>query len=173
MDKPLLGVLKAVFLLSSCLSAVLLLLPSSIGPGDPSFPAITCFTHFTLHFTQTSSLYLCDRSHLALLQFQLADMVLVTPKFVLVAALASLTAFSLAPPADAAAITMRRSHQQHISDSSEAWYRASGNHVDHPALPLPARLMSASGKQTQDRNRSPLKGSMKVTNACDHYHLNL
>ena len=86
-------------------------------------------------------------------------MVLLTPKFVFVAVLASLTAFSLAPTTDAAAIAMRRSHQQSISDSTEAW----SSHADHPLLPLPARLASASGKQTQDRNVVPPRKSMKVS----------
>ena len=89
-------------------------------------------------------------------------MVLLTPKFVFVAILASLTAFSLAPTADAAAIAMRRSNQHHISDSSETWSSSSLNHADHPVLPLPAHLMSASGKLTQDTSGIPSRGNVKV-----------
>lgn len=87
-----------------------------------------------------------------------------TPKFVLVAMLASLTAFSLAPPADAAAIAMRRGNQQHISDSSGTRSGSSASHLSHPVLPLPARLTSASGKQTKDDSDTSSRGSMKVRN---------
>ena len=90
-------------------------------------------------------------------------MVLLTPKFVFVALLASLTAFSLAPTVDAAAIAMRRSHQPHPSDLSGAWSDSSTNHVNHPIIPLPARLTSASGKQSQDRSGEPSRRSFKVT----------
>lgn len=107
--------------------------------------------------------HLRDWSHITLLHFQLHDMVLLTPKFVFVAALASLTAFSLAPPADAAAITVRPNNQHHPSDSSGAWSGSSLNYVNHPTIPLPARLTSVSGKQTQDRNREPQRESFKVT----------
>ena len=90
-------------------------------------------------------------------------MVLLTPKFVFVAVLASLTAFSLAPTADAAAIAMRRSHQPHPSDSSGTWSSSPSNDANHPLIPLPARLTPASGKQTQDRSETSPRGSLKVT----------
>ena len=157
--KLLLCILKAGPLLSSSLSKVLPLLPPSLGPGDPTFAPILCVhllcTTLLLHF--------CDRSHIVFLHFQLHAMVLLTPKFVFVALLASLTAFSLAPTADAAAIAMRRSHQPLSSDLSGAWSDSSTNHVNHPIIPLPARLTSAFGKQSQDRSGESSRRSFKVT----------
>ena len=157
--KPLLWVLKAASLLFFCLPKFLPLLPPSFGPGDP-----TSTSPSLLHLLRTTlSLHPCDRSHLTSLHLQLPDMVLLTPKFVFVAALASLTAFSLAPTADAAAIAMRRDQQYHPSDSSGTWSGTSLNHANHPILPLPARLTSASGKQVQDKSGKSSRGSFKVT----------
>lgn len=144
---------------SSSLSKLLPLLPHSLGPGDLTFASTSC-----LHSLYTIlSLHLCDRSHSTLLHSKLPDMVLLTPKFVFVAVLASLTAFSLAPTADAAVIAMRRNHENHPSDSSGAWSESSQNHANHPMIPLPARLASASGKQTQDGSEKSSRGSLKVT----------
>jgi hypothetical protein len=146
-------------MLSSSLSNVLPLLPHSLGPGDPTFASPSC-----LHSLYTLlSLHLCDRSHITSLHFKLPNMVLLTPKFVFVAVLASLTAFSLAPTADAAAIAVRRNHQHHLSDSSGVLSGSSPNHVDYPMIPLPARLTSASGKETQDKSEKSSRGSLKVT----------
>ena len=90
-------------------------------------------------------------------------MVLLTPKFVLVAVLASFTAFSLAPTADAAAIAVRHSHQRHLSELSEVSSGSQPSHANHPVLPLPARLTSPSGK-AKDKSMKRLDGSMKVGN---------
>lgn len=89
-------------------------------------------------------------------------MVLLTPKFVFVAILASFTAISLAPSADAAAIAVRRSHQQYLPETPEAWTDSSANPINHPVLPLPARLVSASGKQ--DASVKYPRENLKVSN---------
>ena len=109
------------------------------------------------------SLHLRGWSHIISLHLQLPKMVLLTPKFVFVGILASLTAFSLAPTADAAAIAMRRNHQYHPSDLSGAWSDSSLNRPNHPIIPLPARLTSASGKRTHDRSVKSSRESLKVT----------
>lgn len=157
--KPLLCILKADSSPVSSFSQVLLLLPPSLGPGGPTFAP-----PFSAHLLCiTLSIHLCDWSHIISFYFQLQNMVLLTPKFVFVAVLASLTAFSLAPTADAAAIAVRRDHQHYSSGSPGTWPSPSSNDVDRPTIPLPARLTSASGKHAQDRNGEFPRGSLKVT----------
>lgn len=94
-------------------------------------------------------------------------MVALTPRFALLAVLASLAAFSLAP-ADAAAVTARGKSSHADSDSyssasaHDASVTSSSNLESNPVIPLPSRLASQATSSAEDFDSQSSKKKSKT-----------